>query len=173
MKNTRRFKQNINSSPIVNRRKRKARTDFHIRNGMRILGNKDDLQECKTCHKILPLTGFTTWGTGSNGTYYLRKDCRECQSRANTESWFVRQNAPPPPERCDCCHQPSKKLQTDHVHGERVLRGWICRQCNTAIGKMGDNLEGVLQAAIYVENDKDKIIETLHTVFNKMFARTT
>jgi hypothetical protein len=40
------------------------------------------------------------------------------------------------------------------------------------MGKLGDNLEGVLQAAIFLENDKNKIIETLDKVFNKMFART-
>ena len=40
------------------------------------------------------------------------------------------------------------------------------------MGKLGDNLEGVLQAAIYLENDENKIIETLHKVFKKMFTRT-
>jgi hypothetical protein len=40
------------------------------------------------------------------------------------------------------------------------------------MGKLGDNLEGVLQAAIYLENDKNKIIETLHKIYDEMFART-
>ena len=40
------------------------------------------------------------------------------------------------------------------------------------MGVLGDNLEGILQAAIYLENDKDKIIETLDKVYNEMFART-
>ena len=40
------------------------------------------------------------------------------------------------------------------------------------MGALGDNLEGVLQAAIYLEKDESKIIETLHKVFNEMFART-
>jgi hypothetical protein len=39
------------------------------------------------------------------------------------------------------------------------------------MGKLGDNLEGVLQAAIYLENDKNKIIETLHKIYDEMFAR--
>jgi hypothetical protein len=41
------------------------------------------------------------------------------------------------------------------------------------MGKLGDDLPGVLQAAVYLENDKNKIIETLDKVFNEMFARTT
>ena len=40
------------------------------------------------------------------------------------------------------------------------------------MGLLGDNLEGVLQAAVYVENDTNKIIETLHEVYKEMFART-
>jgi hypothetical protein len=37
----------------------------------------------------------------------------------------------------------------------------VCRNCNTGIGVLGDTLEGVLQAAIYLEKDKSKIIKIL------------
>jgi hypothetical protein len=30
------------------------------------------------------------------------------------------------------------------------------------MGKLGDNLEGLLQAAVYLEKDKNKIIEKLN-----------
>ena len=40
------------------------------------------------------------------------------------------------------------------------------------MGKLGDSIEGILQAAIYVENDTNKIIEKLHEIYNKIFART-
>ena len=59
------------------------------------------------------------------------------------------------------------KLQVDHIHGSTTFRGWLCTDCNSGMGKLGDNLEGVLQAAIYLENDTDKIIGTLHKVFNE------
>jgi len=83
----------------------------------------------------------------------------------------ARQNAYPQPNRCECCGKEGK-FQIDHIHGSTTFRGWLCRSCNAGMGSLGDNLEGVLQSAIYLENDKDKIIETLHKVFNKMFART-
>jgi len=63
-------------------------------------------------------------------------------------------------------------LQIDHLHGTFTFRGWLCRECNTGIGSLGDNLEGVLQAAVYLENDKNKIIKTLDKVYNEVFART-
>jgi hypothetical protein len=37
---------------------------------------------------------------------------------------------------------------------------------------LGDSLEGAVQAAIYLENDKNKIIEALDKVFKEIFART-
>ena len=40
------------------------------------------------------------------------------------------------------------------------------------MGSLGDNLEGMLQAAIYLEKDKSKIIEKLHKVYDEIFART-
>jgi len=40
------------------------------------------------------------------------------------------------------------------------------------MGSLGDTLEGVLQGAIYLENDTNKIKETLDKVYNEMFART-
>jgi hypothetical protein len=48
----------------------------------------------------------------------------------------------------------------------------VCTDCNSGTGKLGDTLEGVLQAAIYLEPDINKIIETLHKVYDEMFART-
>ena len=67
----------------------------------------------------------------------------------------VRKNAPPVPDLCNCCHR-KKKLEVDHIHGSTTFRGWLCKACNTGMGKLGDNLEGLLQAAIYLENDKNK-----------------
>ena len=152
-------------------------SDFHMRGELKIKGEKYVMRECIDCHKILPLTEFNTWGSDFNssihqGIYRLRKHCRECQSIMNAESRLVKKNAPPKPERCQCCHKKKERLDTDHLHGTAIFRGWICGNCNTSIGKLGDNLEGVLQAAIYLENDTDKIIETLHKVFNEIFART-
>ena len=153
-------------------------SDFHIRGELKIKGEKYAMRECINCHKVLPSTEFNTWGADFNsssnqGIYRLRTYCRKCQSIMNAEARLVKKNAPPKPERCERCHKKTKSLNTDHLHGTTIFRGWLCANCNTSIGKLGDNLEGVLQAAIYLENDKNKIIETLHKVYNEMFARTT
>lgn len=46
------------------------------------------------------------------------------------------------------------RLCVDHCHITGVVRGILCSIHNTAIGKLGDNLEGVNRAALYLEMTK-------------------
>jgi hypothetical protein len=164
---------NLNFSPILKGRKKwKAREskDFYYKGKIKFAGRETDMQECKECHEILPVTAYTKKGIStmrSDGAHFLRKTCRQCRTVLNREMRAARKSAPPKPEHCDCCHKKEEKLQADHVHGSTAFRGWPCKDCNTGIGLFGDNLKGILQAAVYLENDKNKIIETLHEVFNE------
>ena len=66
------------------------------------------------------------------------------------------------PEFCECCGR-AKKLKFDHDHDHdhdhnhdhstEKFRGWLCDQCNTGIGKLGDNLVGLQRAVDYL-NEK-------------------
>ena len=170
-------KLNLNTIPYWEtsygkRKKYKSHENFHYRGDIKIVGKETDIQECKKCHKILPIMAFTTHALRSDGAGYLKKMCRQCHSTNEKERRGARKNAPPKPERCECCHKKTKNLQADHLHGSTAFRGWLCTDCNSGMGKLGDDLSGVLQAAVYLENDKNKIIETLDKVYNEMFART-
>jgi len=156
---------NLNTLPLThNKQRHKTHEYFHFRpTGIKIVGGENDKQECKECHKILPSTAFTTHTLRSDGAYYLRKICRECHTIIYQEQVAARKNAPPKPDNCDNCHK-NKKLEIDHIHGTTKVRGWLCRNCNTGIGALGDTLEGVLLAAIYLEKDKSKIIEILNDI---------
>ena len=48
----------------------------------------------------------------------------------------------PEPERCEMCGEaPTKKrLNLDHCHARKEFRGWLCWDCNVALGKMGDSI---------------------------------
>ena len=175
--------ENLNSAPIFkgsNPRGIRKEMNFHFRGKVKVKveGKESDVRECKECHRILPSMAFNTHILRSNGAFSLFRICRECRTTVNAEVAIVRKNAPPQPERCECCHKKAGtlwgtgNLNADHAHESTVFRGWLCGTCNTGMGKLGDNLEGVLQAAIYLENDENKIIETLHKVFNEMFTRT-
>jgi len=181
------FKRNVNLNTLDNERymkphdsgrrnqmirKRKAHEDFHYRGKIKFVGSASDIRECKECHKILPTTAYTSHALRGDGAYYLLKICRECRTQTAWEARHARKKATPKPTHCDCCNEKIKELQVDHIHGSPVFRGWLCNICNSGIGKLGDDLEGVLQGAIFLENDTDKIIETLHKVSSEMFART-
>ncbi len=50
-------------------------------------------------------------------------------------------------------HRRSARLMCfDHDPVTHKFRGWICQNCNTAIGKLGDNLAGLMAAVHYLSN---------------------
>ena len=51
---------------------------------------------------------------------------------------------------CDCCGRKMEEPNFDHCHETNTFRGWLCKDCNTAIGKLGDNLEGLMKAVKYL-----------------------
>jgi hypothetical protein len=57
------------------------------------------------------------------------------------------------PDHCECCGRAagSRALALDHCHETGKFRGWLCAACNTSIGKLGDNIEGLKRAIIYLE----------------------
>ena len=169
--------KNLNTVPYWEtsygkKQKYKTHENFHYRGDIKIVGKETDMQECRECHKILPIMAFTTHCSRGDGAWYLKRLCRECNTVNEREKRGAMKNAPPKPERCQCCHKKTKNLQGDHIHGSTAFRGWLCTDCNSGMGKLGDDLPGVLQAAVYLENDKNKIIETLDKVYNEMFVRT-
>ena len=126
--------KNLNTTPLKqNKQHKKTHEHFHFRpTGIKIVGKEDEIQECKECHRSLPLTAFTTHTLRSNGAFALKKICRECNSIGEADRRTVLKNAPPKPDNCDNCHK-NKKLQIDHIHGTTIFRGWVCRNCNTGI----------------------------------------
>jgi len=69
----------------------------------------------------------------------------------------------PCPESCELCGRlPGKtSLHLDHDHKTGRFRGWLCSSCNTSLGKFGDDLAGVQQAALYLrKNVNDLLLPT-------------
>jgi hypothetical protein len=54
---------------------------------------------------------------------------------------------------CECCSNPptAPGMHLDHDHETGRFRGWLCSNCNTAIGKLGDTVDGVKRAILYLE----------------------
>ena len=128
------------------------------------MGLITDFKKCGNCKEVLPVVHF--FGNGNyrpDGASYLRHVCADCHREIKREGEFVRRHAPyEKTKECECCHAKDRKIESDHLHGTTNFRGWVCLQCNQGLGKLGDDLDGVLRAARYLtKGDTDKIIERL------------
>jgi len=57
---------------------------------------------------------------------------------------------------CAICAKPISKLRRrmniDHCHDTNQVRGILCSGCNTGLGHLGDNIDGLLRAVAYLKN---------------------
>lgn len=83
---------------------------------------------------------------------------------------------PAVPGHCDLCELPTEQLHHDHDHDLEDLgftavethRGWLCGTCNLRLGRLGDNLRGVLAAPLDQKLlDRDKAIRYLQRAQRK------
>lgn len=62
--------------------------------------------------------------------------------------------AHPLPTTCECCggtpNGPHKQCVPDHCHLTGMPRGWLCSVCNVTLGKLGDDLLGVMPLRRYL-----------------------
>jgi hypothetical protein len=58
----------------------------------------------------------------------------------------------PEPEFCEgCARLPETVLRLDHDHKTGVFRGWLCHQCNTGLGMLGDTRAALLRTLAYLD----------------------
>lgn len=59
--------------------------------------------------------------------------------------------------KCGICQRTdAKQYVCDHDHTTGAVRGILCRNCNSGIGKIGDTLERARQAVRYLEDHNEK-----------------
>jgi hypothetical protein len=85
----------------------------------------------------------------------LDSRCRKCVKKHTKIRGKLRKKAPPQPEVCECCKRKPKVWHLDHDHSNNKFRGWLCETCNIGIGKLGDNLEGIVNAMNYLLLKRD------------------
>lgn len=63
---------------------------------------------------------------------------------------FEKLKAGKPPKRCQICRTDKIKIVFDHNHKTGKFRGWICNNCNTAIGLTKENVKILKQIIKYI-----------------------
>lgn len=115
-------------------------------------------KECLYCKTKKPLSHFAKHSGHFDGHDGRCKVC--CRKRVK-EVKKIRRTAPPITTTCQCCGKQTKyqndhykptKLCLDHNPLTKKFRGWLCKECNMAIGLLGDDLKGVQNAIDYLKN---------------------
>jgi len=110
----------------------------------------EDTKKCKSCYEVKPLIAFPKqWGYEKG----VMNTCKKCRNYDQDIRNKILKTAPKKPTKCDCCgvEPDGKLLHLDHCYKTEKFRGWICMNCNSGIGKLGDNIEGVNKALAYLE----------------------
>lgn len=63
----------------------------------------------------------------------------------------------PRPDHCEICGATDQAIMFDHCHQRGVFRGWICNNCNHALGCVNDDPSRLRKLIAYLERTKDII----------------
>lgn len=117
-------------------------------------------KECRGCHRELSIHEFEKNQRSPNGVRSRRSECRDCRkgkkgARATDKKAFEKNNPKPPigdTFQCPICvrmftvNKTNVNLDHDNTTGE--IRGWICADCNTGMGKMRDDISVFARAIL-------------------------
>ena len=118
------------------------------------------MKTCKMGGDTLPLSDFNKSTADPTG---YQHSCRKCNSwyrkertyGLNKEKWMALYNSQS--GKCKICgcgvEVYGRATATDHDHETGEVRGILCNVCNSALGKLGDNEEGLLHALKYVRGE--------------------
>jgi len=117
----------------------------------------NDLKDTKICRICKTEKGIDEFSI-DRGVVYSR--CKECCSKQAKILREIKKNAPPYPSdgKCQCCNKVVENWYCDHDHNTNKFRGWVCFECNTGIGYLGDNIEGISNAYFYLLKHKSSML---------------
>ena len=116
--------------------------------------------ECSVCNTLKENSEFSFYKnrhTDIGDRLMVNTNCRSCAQIKSRERSAIRKkfkDVKPPEfgELCECCGKPvTRNWQLDHCHDTGDFRGWLCKQCNTGLGNLGDNLQSLQLAVEYLQ----------------------
>lgn len=108
-------------------------------------------QRCSKCNIVKFLSEFREYKPQK-----WRSECRICEVKQDKLKKAAHKQAGDKPIACECCGKETKHLVVDHCHNTGIFRGWLCRNCNAGIGKLGDDIRGIANAFNYLMKRKEQ-----------------
>ena len=117
---------------------------------------------CYCCKQELPDNFDFFAKSGKFGKEFTKHLCKVCHYKNNAIVRHLKKTAPPIPDCCELCGCSLKNMKRlnihlDHCKETETFRGWLCKNCNVGLGMLGDDLEGIHRALVYLNKHKDKI----------------
>lgn len=125
-------------------------------------------KKCIKCGQIKPIFRFMTRENLKSGKSSYRSECKDCAREKSNLRRLLEQTHPRPKTsdyKCPICDSTEMDLKRnnrwedrsvwclDHDHTTLKFRGWICNNCNIAIGRLNDNPDIALRAYRYLKNE--------------------
>ncbi|MFD6286887.1 endonuclease VII domain-containing protein [Streptomyces sp. NPDC060205] len=117
---------------------------------------------CRTCGEIKP---HGEWHRNASASDGLSTRCKACRVVQGRQGHLKRHYGMTEAERdemvasqkglCVICLK-APAVHVDHCHETGRVRGVLCFNCNSAIGKLGDDPDAVRRAAAYLEGSSWK-----------------
>lgn len=118
-------------------------------------------RKCSKCSQVYPLSAafFEPNGHNRDRTLaYFRPECRGCRSKETKErnEAYKQAGKPKRPAKgtpCELCGRTTQTLVFDHCHASLKHRGWLCNSCNKGLGLIGDSVEALERAILYLKRE--------------------
>ncbi|WP_329389638.1 endonuclease VII domain-containing protein [Streptomyces sp. NBC_01716] len=116
----------------------------------------------KRCPQCGEAKAYSEWELNPTSSDGYASYCKPCRATRNRQSYFKRKYGITMAERDEmissqmgicviCLSAPAAHV--DHCHETGRVRGVLCFNCNSAIGKLGDNPDTLRRATAYLEGN--------------------
>ncbi len=106
---------------------------------------------CKKCGEERAVTNFALKGVRMrSGEQYRACVCNICKRVYDRQLHQLHKTVGPPSPFCEICRRLGRVV-LDHDHETGEFRGWLCQECNSGLGKLGDDIAGIRRALAYLE----------------------
>lgn len=108
---------------------------------------------CKSCENDRTMAKY--YKDKEENPEYIRRrnvanNIRKAGINITVDAYLVMMEENKVCQKCKRKFKSANDKHLDHDHDTHLPRGILCMDCNTGIGKLGDNIEGLLEALDYL-----------------------